>query len=212
MITVSIIDDDPRMISFFRKATFEASEVTCIKTAVSVEEYLVRPIRDDKQHYLFLDLHLEENLSLTQLPNLRARFPEIEIIMYSVDEQYRHLISAFRLGAVGYIIKNFEQQSLINFFNILKAGGAAISPQMAKKLISGIVENNSINTQKLNAKEYNILSSLAAGWSYQYIADSSDMTVNGVRYYIKKIYKKLRVNSRAEAVNVFRDLGSVDTL
>ena len=111
--------------------------------------------------------------------------------MYSVDENYHQLMMAFKLGASGYIVKKFDSHYLKEFFHILAKGGAAISPEMAKKLINSIKEESQINTisKKLSEIELQILTFLAEGWTYQYIADKMNLPIDNIRYYIKKIYR-----------------------
>lgn len=209
MLSVSILDDDPKIIDFFRETTFDTPDVVCVKTAQTIEDYFMQPLKDEgADHFLFLDVHLGDISGIASIPEILESYPKIEIIIYSVDEEYHHLITAFKLGAVGYIIKQFNRELLVSYFEILSKGGAAISPQMAKKLIYSVNESR-IDKQlakRFSTKELQLLSLLSEGWTYQYIADNMDMSVDGVRYYIKKIYKKMKVNSRAEAVKVFQNL------
>ena len=65
MLSVSLIDDDSKMIDFFRKTTLEMSDVVCIRVAKSIEEYLAKPLKSKNKHFLFLDIHLENNISIS---------------------------------------------------------------------------------------------------------------------------------------------------
>lgn len=116
MLNVSIIDDEKLVIDFFRKTTLETTDVVCTKTANSIEEYLDSPPLFKHQHFLFLDLHLKDEVSIAKIPLLTEQFPQLEIIIYSNDEEYNYLLSAFKLGAVGYIVKEFNEDNLKSFF------------------------------------------------------------------------------------------------
>lgn len=207
MINVSIIDDNPEIIHFFKETANEIPKINFSLSATSISEYLKKNPSKEPNHFLFLDIHLKEEVSLIHIPDILEKYPNLEIIIYSVDEEYQYLINAFRLGATGYIIKKYEREELLNYFVILSKGGAAISPQMAKKLISGIQNKgvDNLNVQLPN-RELQLLSLLAEGWTYQYIADQMNLSVDGIRYHIKKIYRKLKVNSRGEAVRIFNNL------
>lgn len=78
---------------------------------------------------------------------------------------------------------------------------------MAKKLITAInVEmEKQVMDSDLSRRELEILTYLSEGWTYQFIADNINISVNGVRYHIKKIYKKLKVNSRLDAIKSFQN-------
>lgn len=208
MINVSIIDDESSVIHFFRQTTLELSDVVCVNTAKSIEDFLDNYIKTRSKHFLFLDIHLEHTISISHIPRILEKIPEIEIIMYSNDEQFNYLMTSFKLGAIGYVVKQFDKENLKDFFNILSKGGAAISPSMAKKLINSINNDRTEGNLKtqLSTKELEVLTHLSEGWTYQFIADEMEISVDGIRYYIKKIYKKLKVNSRAEAVKVFQNL------
>lgn len=208
MISLSIIDDEPKTIDFFRRTTLNSSNAVCVKTSSTITEYLSSTIEIKSKHFIFLDIHLKNKSSIQDIPQLLKHNPSSEVIIYSIDEQFDQLLNAFKLGASGYIVKSYNECSLKSFFNILDQDGAAISPLMARKLIAKIrgEESKEKSSIKISTTEKQILSLLSQGWTYEYIADEMDITVNGIRYHIKKIYRKLGVNSRAEATNIFRNL------
>jgi DNA-binding NarL/FixJ family response regulator len=87
---------------------------------------------------------------------------------------------------------------------MIRSGGAALSPDMARRLVQHFKVDESVNTQyQLSEKESQILVMLAEGWSYKKIAAALFLSVDGVRYYIKAIYSKLHVNSRGQAVSLY---------
>lgn len=208
MISVSLVDDDPKVIDFFRQTTLETTGVVCVRAVTNLKEYLKYPIHTKSRHFLFLDIYLQDRTSLNHIPKILHQMPNVEVIIYTVDEEYQQLINAFKLGASGYIVKQFRKAYLKEFFSILDQGGAVISPKMARKLISSINHSlpSTLQDAPLTEREIQILNYLAEGWTYQYIADQLEVTIDGVRYYIKRIYKRLNVKTRAEAVRKFRGL------
>lgn len=207
ILHVAIIDDDDDMLTFFRKTTFETQNIICLATANSVEEF-AKNFRQLKQRLvIFLDIFLESKLSITDIPYLLKIFPHAEIIIYSISEDYNHIINAVTLGAKGYIIKDKNQDKLKQHFEIVRLGGAVISPIMASKLINFLQAKTETQLEvKLSKKDHELLTLLSEGWSYARIAEQIGITLDGVRGRIKSLYSKLNVSSKIEAINKIRNL------
>lgn len=207
-MNVSIIDDDDNVLNTFRKATLQAENVVCLSATNSIEEFLRLKVFENQKIYLFLDIYLANSLSIHFIPQIIASFPKIEIIMYSISEEYNHLIDAIHLGARGYIIKDFNTERLIQNFKIIRNGGAIISPIMATKLLQYLSkgENSKKLEAKLSKKDMELLNLLAEGWSYNKISDKIGITLDGVRGRIRSLYSKLNVSSKVQAINKYRNL------
>lgn len=207
-MNVAIIDDDDNVLNSFRKATLQADNVVCLSATNSIEEFLRLKVFENHKIYLFLDIYLSKSLSIHFIPQIIKDFPKIEIIMYSISEEYNHLIDAIHLGAKGYILKDFNPERLIQNFNIIRNGGAIISPVMATKLIQYLAKNEKTNKMetKLSKKDLELLNLLAEGWSYNKISEKIGITLDGVRGRIKSLYSKLNVSSKVQAINKFRNI------
>lgn len=207
-MNVAIIDDDDNVLNSFRKATLQADNVVCLSATNSIEEFLRLQVFENHKIYLFLDIYLAKSLSIHYIPQIIEYFPKVEIIMYSISEEYNHLIDALHLGAKGYIIKDFNPERLIQGFNIIRNGGAIISPVMAAKLIQYLAKDENTNKMetKLSKKDLELLNLLAEGWSYNKISEKIGITLDGVRGRIKSLYSKLNVSSKVQAINKFRNI------
>lgn len=122
--------------------------------------------------------------------------------MFTVHEDEDYLTKAFCRGATGYLLKDTDMQTLSEYIYVLKKGGSAISAKIAQKLVQ-LVYAQQPPLAILNEKEYEVLKLLAEGWSYKLIADRAELSNDGVRFYIKRIYKALNVHSKGKAIRRF---------
>ena len=153
---------------------------------------------------LLLDIHLPNGSGISYLPKLRKALPNTHIIMYTVEENEDMLLKAFAKGADGYLLKSTDWDQLPQQLAVISEGGAVISPKMARALITYFnPKQKPKGHADLGDRDVQVLNLLAQGWSYEHIGKQLDMTVNGVRYYIRKLYKRLNVNSRHEATRKF---------
>jgi DNA-binding NarL/FixJ family response regulator len=197
--TIAFIDDNTDMLSIIENYYATQSEYV-ISVYSSIEAFLAQ--KDATFDILFLDIVLPTISGLDALPNIKALYPQTEIIMFTIQEDADSLFRAFLNGASGYLLKDFSMSSLNDYIKIIKNGGSAISAKMAQYLIKNI-DTSSKSLEILNDKEYQILELLAEGWSYKLIADRACLSIDGVRFYIKRIYKALNINSKGEALRIY---------
>jgi DNA-binding NarL/FixJ family response regulator len=203
-IPIALIDDNEEILKQFSTffLTTEGIQISCL--AVSVEKFVEIYTGDSPLKLLFLDIDLPGLSGLEALPSLKELLPDTDIIMFTVHEDSDSLIKAFCSGATGYLLKSTPIQELHQYIHIIQSGGSAISAKMSQKLIQYL---QLCSHQKpltiLNEKEYQVLELLAEGWSYKLIANKAGLSTDGVRFYIKRIYRALNVNSKGEALRIF---------
>jgi DNA-binding NarL/FixJ family response regulator len=116
-----------------------------------------------------------------------------------------NLFEALRAGASGYLLKRTTAVALVESLNLLKAGGSPMSPQIARQVVQFFRQNEPAaeatgGVEKLSARESEILRCLAEGRHYKEIADQLQLSMDTVRTYVRRIYAKLHVHSRTDAV------------
>lgn len=128
--------------------------------------------------------------------------PGLAVIMISVMEDSQHIFEALQNGAIGYLIKKVGPDELIQAVKDAYEGGSPMSPIIARKVIASMQSQSKNSSEKLalTDREKDVLRLLAEGNSYQSIAEEIYLSVDGVGYHIRNIYRKLQVNSKAEAV------------
>ena len=134
---------------------------------------------------------------------IRKNNQEVKIIMQTVFEDDDKIFNSLQAGANGYILKKTDPLKIIDAIEDVLNGGAPLTPQIANKVIayfSKPINNISTEEYDLTIREKEILNLLANGKSYKMIASELDIAINTVNNHIKKIYKKLHVNSATEAI------------
>jgi DNA-binding NarL/FixJ family response regulator len=202
MIKIAVIEDDSSIVSQILNYYHNSTDVNCILSANSVESFVLELTKSTKPDILLLDIHLPGQSGLDALPDLKQLLPKTDIIMFTMDEERHSLVKAFSRGASGYIFKTTPIKDLLDYFIVIQKGGSIISSALAQTLFDYFKTNSNL-LSILNKKEYQVLNLLAEGWSYKLIAERTGLSIDGVRFYIKRLYKALDVNSKGEAIHRF---------
>lgn len=205
MIKIAIVDDNFEVLNNFSNHFKEFSDVELVNISTTIGHFFRANIAPETLDILFLDISLPEETGLEALPKIKERFPNTEIIIFTVHEESELLIEAFSKGASGYLLKDISINNLYDYIQVTQKGGSAISASMAQKLMKhfGNSAKNVDAAAILNEKEFQVLQLLAEGWSYKLIATKTGLSIDGVRFYIKRIYRALDVNSKGEAIRVY---------
>ncbi len=155
---------------------------------------------------ILMDIEMPGMTGVEALKEIRKVYQNLPIIMFTVFDDDENIFEAMRHGASGYILKNnFDQ--LISSVSDVMNGGAPMTGSVAKKVLQlfahprGRQKNSVSQKADLTLREKEILDHLVKGYSYKMIASEMDIALETVRAHIKKIYKKLSVNSATEAVS-----------
>lgn len=152
---------------------------------------------------ILLDINIPSANRLKELSSLKSTFPKSQVIIIT-DE--KNLITARRcieLGVQGYVKKRINQQELIYVIKQVVAGGACFDPVLTKTFFVQIREKKEI-LRKLTPREQNIVQGIANGLSYKLIADKYQISIDTVREHIKKLYRKLNINSKGELLVIVK--------
>lgn len=132
---------------------------------------------------------------------IKAGFPDIKVVMYTVFDDDNRIFDCICAGADGYLLKNTSPMKLIQSLQELGEGGAPMSPFVAQKVFNFFRTNKPVqDTFNLTPREKEILELLVRGNSYKMIADKSHVSVDTVKKHLQNIYHKLHVNCGTEAV------------
>ena len=207
MIEIAILDDQPDYLTAFKTFFNENhNRFHCVVAAENSLAFFEKLAQLDAANLRFalIDIALVGESGLDLVSKLYRAYPNVEILMLTAIEDTDALLKAFGSGAVGYLLKNQSFDEIADYLNIAAMGGAAISPQMARKLI-GYFRPREFKRGKLGSRTLQVLHFLAEGWSYKMIADKMGISVDGVRFHIKEIYRALNVQSKAQAIRKYLD-------
>ena len=202
MTTIGIIEDDTTIREGLCTFLNKQEDLSCVLVADSVEKFLDNVSQDHEVQIVLLDIGLPGMSGLDGLRMIKQRLPFAKIIMSTGNEESTYIFRAFNLGANGYLLKDklfFEVRTAINS---VREGNAFLSPIVTRKVLSFF--NNPAQDQEeidITARERQLVQCLVDGLSYKLIADRLDISIDTVRYHLKNLYKKLRVNSKSEVVS-----------
>ena len=201
LIRVVIVEDNQYIREGWTTILDSDSEVVVKSTYRSCEDALES---NDIEwcDIILLDIQLPGILGTEGVEKFLEINPSLAIIMISVMEDSQHIFQALQNGAIGYLIKKVSPDELVQAVKDAYEGGSPMSPIIARKVIASMQTQpkKREKTLDLTSREQDVLKLLAEGNSYQAIADSIYLSVDGVGYHIRNIYRKLQVNSKAEAV------------
>ena len=151
---------------------------------------------------ILMDIDMPHSNGVEAVKAIRATNNELPVIMFTVFEDNENIFNAICAGANGYLLKkNFEQ--IPAAIQDVMTGGAPMTSSVAKKVLSFVPTSNiekKTEQENLSPREVEILNYVVKGYSYKMIAAELNLSLETVRSHIKKVYKKLQVNSATAAV------------
>jgi len=167
---------------------------------------LEQRIRSCNPDVVMMDIELPGIDGIEATRQLHEKFPDIKVLIQTVFDDSSKIFKALCAGASGYILKNDPPSKQIDAVHEVFNGGAPMSPPIAKKIIEFFNHQNVILTEpdetdlSLTPREKEIMKMMVDGHNYKTIAEKSFISYETVRTHVKKIYKKLHVASRSEAI------------
>ncbi len=162
-----------------------------------------------KPSVVLFDINLPGMNGIECVRKLKPRLPDTQFLMVTVYEDANHIFNALSAGASGYLLKQMRRQELLDAMKDVHAGGSPMSSQIARKVVQSFrrMENQGDGeTLELSPREREVLELLARGYLYKEIAEMLKISVQTVNTYIRRIYEKLHVRSRAQAVAKYTHL------
>lgn len=178
-----------------------SNDFKVLDTYKTAEEALIG-IPQLKPDIVIMDINLPGMSGIECIRQLKNKIPSTQFMMFTVYENDEKVFDALKAGASGYLLKNTGLVQLIEALKELHTGGSPMSANIARKLVTIFREQNKTeNIGALSPRENEILQLLAKGLLYKEIADQLHISTATVRQHIHKIYEKLHVQNRTEAIN-----------
>ena len=152
-----------------------------------------------------MDINLPGMNGVECVRKLKAVLPATQVMMLTVYEDTEQIFRALAAGASGYLLKRLSPKKLLEAIEEVVAGGSPMSASIARKVVHSFkaAPARGDEASELSDRERAVLDGLAAGLAYKQIADQLGISIHTVRNYIRRIYEKLHVCSRTEAVAKF---------
>lgn len=155
-----------------------------------------------KPDIVIMDINLPGINGIECIRRVKGKIPQTQFMMFTVYENDEKVFEALKAGASGYLLKNSGLTQLTEALKELYAGGSPMSANIARKLVRVFQQQEKDKTiDALSNRENEVLHFLAKGLLYKEIADKLSISTSTVRQHIHKIYEKLHVQNRTEAIN-----------
>ncbi len=203
MIDVAIIEDDKDIREHLVLLIDDQPDFCCNKSYHNVES-AIDHLLDDPPDVLLLDITLADGISGIEGVSLFVEKEALfEIIMFSVHQDDEKVFDSLCAGACGYLTKNTPLPKILSAIKEAHNGGAPMSMNIARMVVQSF---RSKANSELSPREREVLLELCNGKSYKRVAEALFISQDTVRTHIRNIYRKLEVNSKAEAVaKAFKD-------
>ncbi len=202
---VLLVEDDAQYVAALRLVLDEQIQLTVCARAQDVQS------AGGPWDAACVDLGLPDGDGVDVVRSLGERYPEMPVIVVTVQRADRRILDAVRSGARGYLLKEHTGARLEIAIEEAIAGGAPMSPYVARRLLALIAALPPVSVPRpqpgLTDRELAVVRTFSEGMSYQQAAEALGMSLNTLRTHVRKIYEKLAVGSRTEAVLSALELG-----
>jgi|694.fasta_scaffold18805_5 DNA-binding NarL/FixJ family response regulator len=185
-------------LSQYLKAQPEFTNLAVFSTAEEFENTTLLLVPD----IIVLDINLPKKSGIELIPIIKNQFPEVSILMLSINNDNESVFFSLQAGADGYLGKETPLEKIKEAIIDLRNGGSPITPVIARKVFDFFNSRNTI-VEDLNEREKQIVQGIVDGLSYKLIAFENNISIDTVRKYIKTVYKKLQINSKGELISKY---------
>ena len=203
MIRVAIIEDDPVMTGLLASALEGEADMLLTATTANAAE-ASGMIEAGGYDVLLCDLGLPDGYGATLIRQEALTGRDTDILVITIFANQNKVLDAIRAGARGYLLKDERMEDCMEAIRTIRRGGSPISPIIARQLLGQIRPDRADApvplASPLSEREYEVLNLLSRGFSNADCADVLTVSPNTIGTHVKNIYRKLEVNSRAEAL------------
>jgi DNA-binding NarL/FixJ family response regulator len=201
MIRVAVVEDDAQVRQSLVGILKRGPGVICVGEHGNAEDAL-REIPRIQPQVVLMDINLPGMDGVHCVRRLSELVPQTQVLMLTVYDNTDTIFNSLAAGASGYLLKPISAEQLLAAVKDVYAGGAPMTSDIARKVVQAFKQPAPINleTENLSPREQEVLDFLAKGYLYKEIAEQLNISYGTVHTYIERIFKKLHVRSRAQAV------------
>lgn len=216
--TVLIVDDEPEFIRRFTNAVLTDPELTLAGSAASARAAIAM-LDAQPPDVMLLDLGLPDRNGVEVIRHAVRHHRGCDVLVVTMFDDDQHVIDAIEAGAAGYLLKDANRESIVTSIHELRAGGSPISPGIARRVLqrfrvavapplaTPVPAKVPATPSPLTDRETELLRLTAKGLSFDTIGELMGISPHTVVAHVRKIYRKLAVHSRGEAVYEATQLG-----
>ena len=203
-IKVALVEDIKDVRQSWTRLLNQCHDLECICACSSGEEALSQ-IPLQQPDVVLMDIYLPKMTGIECTARLKVLLPRTQILILTVAEEHDMVFRALEAGADGYLLKRIKPTELRAAILDALSGGAPMSSEVARRVVESFRQKSRARdtTVHLTSREEEVLVLLSRGYSNKEIADQMTVSIETVRTHLKKIYEKMHVRSRTEAVALY---------
>lgn len=202
-ISISIVEDNEKLRGTLARVLNRADGFRCVSQYPSAEDAL-KDLPNVKPDVVLMDINLPGMNGVECVRQLKKILPQILVMMLTVYEDTDNIFDALSAGASGYLLKRTTGPELLDAIREVQRGGSPMTTHIARKVVQSFQKNAPTQpAENLSEREQQVLDLLSKGLMYKEIADKLQISYETVHTYIRRIYEKLQVRTRTEAVAKF---------
>ncbi len=203
-IKVSIVEDNEQLRGTLARVIGRADGFKCLSQYGNAESAL-EGLPREKPEVVLMDINLPGMNGVECVHRLKQVLPEIQVVMLTVYEDTDNIFNALAAGAAGYLLKRTSGAELLEAIREVHRGGSPMTTHIARKVTQSFQKAGPSPqpTENLSEREQEVLDCLSQGLIYKEIAEKLGISYETVHTYIRRIYEKLQVRTRTEAVAKF---------
>ena len=219
-IHVAIVEDDPGVCDALRQVVQAAPDLRLAGMVGTREEGLAL-LKGPPADVLLVDLGLPDGSGIDVIRAAVQQWPGCSIMVSTNFGDETHVIRSIEAGAAGYLLKDSSPSKMIDEIRSLAGGGSPISPIIARQVLARFRQGASSKADApepaadpsslLSAREKEVLNFITKGFTTQEIARLMQLSHFTVRTFVRRIYSKLKVTSKAEAIYEARSQGLLES-
>ena len=204
-----VITDDHRVVrEGIRYMLSDVPDVEVVGEAESGDE-LLGIVATEPVDVVLLDVRMPGMSGLETLERLRQAAPQVRVLMLSMHDQPGYVRRSLELGSAGYVLKSAGRDELLTALRVAAEGGTYLPGELMEPLVAGFTGRGG-PTGKLSPRERQVLQLVADGYENKQIATELELSEATVKTYLRGVFERLEVSSRAEAVAVGLRLGVIE--
>jgi DNA-binding NarL/FixJ family response regulator len=203
-ITVSIVEDNEQLRNTLARVLNRSEGFKCLSHYGNAEDAL-KELPNVKPEVVLMDINLPGMNGVECVRQLKQSLPTLQVMMLTVYEDTENIFSALAAGATGYLLKRTKSAELLEAIREVHRGGSPMTTHIARKVTQSFLKRGPSTqpTENLSQREQEVLDCLSQGFLYKEIAEKLGISYETVHTYIRRIYEKLQVRTRTEAVAKF---------
>jgi len=200
-VRIVIVEDDDELRELLRRRIERADGLQLVCTYASGDAFLEH-IEELTAQVVLMDINMPGKSGIDCVREAKVVKPEVQYLMLTIFENPAYIFQALCAGATGYLLKSTTTEELLEAIHDIHKGGSPMNSAIARLVVSSFQQETrqQINDELLTDREKGVLDGLASGLQYKEIAAKAGISTETVRVHVRRIYSKLQVNGRMEAV------------